>query len=74
MQLLKIATKEQATAFAKQWKHRNIHHIIDEVHASFAADFANVIVTSFVENQMARAKAAAAPQVALAGEYAKVSK
>ena len=40
MQLLKVATKEQALAFAKEWKHRNIHHIIDEVHASFAADFA----------------------------------
>ena len=63
MQLLKIATKEQASVFAKQWKHRNIHHIIDEVHASFAADFANVIVTSFVEQQMQKAKAAAAPKI-----------
>ena len=63
MQLLKIATKEQATAFAKQWKHRNIHHIIDEVHTSFAADFANVVVTSFVEQQMARAQAAAAKKI-----------
>jgi hypothetical protein len=63
MQLLKIATTEQATAFAKQWKHRNIHHIIDGVHAAFAADFANVIVTSFVEQQMQKAKAAAAPKI-----------
>jgi hypothetical protein len=63
MQLLKIATTEQAIAFAKQWKHRNIHHIVDEVHASFAADFANVIVTSFVEAQMQKAKAAAAPKI-----------
>jgi hypothetical protein len=63
MQLLKVATVQQALDFAKQWKHRNIHHIIDEVHAAFAADFANVIVTSFVENQMAKAKAAAAPRV-----------
>lgn len=63
MQLLKIATKEQAIAFAKQWKHRNIHHLVDEVHASFAADFANVIVTSFVEQQMQKAKAAAAPKI-----------
>jgi len=61
--MLKIATKEQAAAFAKQWKHRNIHHIIDEVHASFAADFANIIVTSFVEQQMQKAKAAAAPKI-----------
>jgi hypothetical protein len=63
MQLLKIATTAQAIAFAKQWKHRNIHHIIDEVHASFAADFANVILTSFVEQQMLKAKAAAAPKI-----------
>ena len=63
MQLLKIATKEQALAFAKEWKYRNIHHIIDEVHAEFAANFANVIVTSFVENQMQKAKAAAAPKI-----------
>jgi hypothetical protein len=65
MQLLKIATAEQASAFAKQWKHRNIHHIIDEVHANFAADFANVIVTSFVENQMKKAAEAAKPKVVL---------
>lgn len=63
MQMLKIATPEQAIAFAKQWKHRNIFHVIDEVHASFAADFANVIVTSFVEQQMLKAKAAAAPKI-----------
>ena len=63
MQLLKIATAEQASAFAKQWKHRNIHHIIDEVHTTFAADFANMIVTSFVEQQMQKAKAAAAPKI-----------
>lgn len=63
MQLLKIATTEQAIAFAKQWKHRNIHHIIDEVHAAFAADFANVILTSFVEQQMMKAKAATAPKI-----------
>ncbi len=63
MQLLKIATQQQASAFAKQWKYRNIHHVFDEVHAQFAADFANVIVTSFVEQQMAKAKAAAAPKI-----------
>ena len=65
MQLLKIATKDQATAFAKQWKHRNIFHVIDEVHLAFAADFANVIVTSFVENQMRKAAEAAKPKVVL---------
>jgi hypothetical protein len=65
MQLLKVATKEQASAFAKEWKHRNIHILVDEVHATFAADFANMILTSFVEAQMAKAKAAAAPKIVL---------
>ncbi len=65
MQLLKIATTEQAIAFAKQWKHRNIHHIVDVVHAAFAADFANVVITSFVENQMRKAAEAAKPKVVL---------
>jgi hypothetical protein len=63
MQLLKVATKEAALAFAKQWKFKNIHHIVDDVHAQFAADFANIIVTSFVEQQMAKAAAAAAPKI-----------
>lgn len=68
MQLLKIANKDQALAFAKEWKHRNVHHIIDDIHANFAADFANVIVTSFVEQQMKKAAAAAAPKIQLTGE------
>jgi hypothetical protein len=65
MQLLKIANKQHVDGFAHNWKYRNILHVIDDVHKQFAIDFANMIVTSFVEDQMAKAKAAAAPKVIL---------
>lgn len=65
MQLLKIATKTHADGFAQNWKYRNIHHVIDDVHKQFAIDFANMIVTSFVEEQMKKAQAAAKPKVTL---------
>ena len=68
MQLLKVATPKHAQDFAKQWKHKNIFHVFDDVHLQFAADFANMIVTSFVETQMKKAQEAAKPKVVLTGE------
>jgi hypothetical protein len=65
MQLLKIANKTHADGFAQNWKYRGILHVIDDVHKQYAIDFANMIVTSFVEEQMRKAQAAAAPKVVI---------
>jgi hypothetical protein len=59
MKLLNIATKGHVDGFAHNWKHRGILHILTDVHKQFALDFANMIVTSFVEDQMNKAQAAA---------------
>ena len=68
MQLLKIATKLHADGFAQNWKYRNILHVIDDVHKQFAVDFANMIITSWLEEQTRKAQEAAKPKVVLTGE------
>ena len=68
MKLLNIATKVHADGFAQNWKYRNILHVIDDTHKQFAIDFANMIVTSFVEAQTAKMQAAAKPKVVLTEE------
>ena len=66
MQLLNIAQKPMVDGFAKEWKYKGILHVIDDIHKQFAIDFANVIVTSFVEQQLKKQQEAAKPKVVLA--------
>jgi hypothetical protein len=49
--------------FAKQWTHNGVAIFMDRTHHAFAADFANMLITSFVEQQQAKAAAAAKPKV-----------
>ena len=65
MKLLDIAKKEHADGFAQNWKYRNILHVIDDIHKQFAIDFANVMITSFVEDQMRKSQEALKPKVVL---------
>jgi hypothetical protein len=59
MPMLKIATKQMADGFAKVWKYGRVSIFLDDVHKQFATDFANMIVTSFVADQQAKAAKAA---------------
>jgi hypothetical protein len=59
MAFLKIATKQHADGFASRWTHNGVAIFLDDVHKQFAIDFANMIVTSFVADQQAKAAAAA---------------
>lgn len=66
MALIKVATKEMAANFAKQWTHKGVAIFMDETHYQFAADFTNVIITSFIEQKQREAREAAKPKVVLA--------
>jgi len=68
MQLLKVASQKHAQDFAKKWQYKKLYHVFDDIHLIFAADFANMIVTSFVETQMKKAAEAAKPKVVLTEE------
>lgn len=62
MPLIKVANKEMAANFAKQWTHNGVAIFMDGTHHQFAADFCNVIITSFIEQKNREAAAAAAKQ------------
>lgn len=59
-------TPAQAKQFGGVWKHNGIHIFMDNPHYAFAADFANVVLKSFVEEAQRQAAEAAKPQVVLA--------
>ena len=61
-------TAESAEDFGKHWKTSGgVHIFMDKTHYTFAADFANVVLKSFVEDaQRAAAKAAKAKQLVIA--------
>lgn len=61
-QLIKVANKEMAANFAKQWTHKGVAIFMDETHHQFAADFCNIIITSFIEQKNREAAAKAAQQ------------
>ena len=59
MPMLNVATKQMADGFSKVWKYGRVAIFLDDVHKQFAVDFANMILTSFInEQQMKAAKAA----------------
>lgn len=55
MAFLNIATKNHVDGFARKWTHKGIAIFLDDAHKQFAVDFANVIVSSFVEQQQRQA-------------------
>ncbi len=61
-QLIKVASKEMAANFSKQWTHNGVAIFMDATHHQFAADFCNVIITSFIEQKNREAAAKAAQQ------------
>jgi hypothetical protein len=61
-QLIKVANKEMAANFAKQWTHNGVAIFMDATHHQFAADFCNIIITSFIEQKNREAAAQAAKQ------------
>ena len=63
MPLLQIANKQMVEGFEKRWTFKGVSIFMDDVHRQFAADFANMLITSFVEQQQAKAKEAAKPKV-----------
>jgi hypothetical protein len=63
MPLIRVASKEMAANFAKQWTHKGIAIFMDGTHHQFAADFCNIVITSFIEQKNREAAAKAAPKV-----------
>lgn len=59
-------TLEDAKSFAKVWNYKGISVPLDEVHAQFATDYANIAIRSFIEFTMAQAKARAEAEAAKA--------
>lgn len=64
---------DDAKNFAKVWTYKGIAIVLDEQHAQFAADYANVVLRNFIEMQVANFQAkkkaeeeAAKPKVTLA--------
>jgi hypothetical protein len=61
MQLPRIDRK-QVEGFAKVWTYRGVALCLNDAHIQFAADFANVMLQSFVQ-QVAAAQKPKPPQV-----------
>lgn len=59
-------TGADAKKFGQVWTHKGIAIFMDDTHYKFAADFANVVLRSFIEQAQARAAEAAKPKVVLA--------
>lgn len=62
---------QDAKQFGKVWTHNGVAIVLQDVHLQFAADFANIVLKSFVENAQraaaARQAAAAKPLVSVEG-------
>ena len=61
-------TKEEAKKFSSVWNCNGVAIIIDDVHCKFAADFANVILRSFIEQYMRQQIEASKPKVQIVEE------
>lgn len=59
-------TAAQAKDFGKVWTHKGIAIFMDDAHYAFAADFANIVLRSFIEDAQRKAAEAAKPKVVLA--------
>lgn len=62
-----LLTKEQAKDFGKRWTHKGVSIFMDDTHYQFAADFAVIVLKSFIENaQHQAAEAAKKKQIVIA--------
>lgn len=59
MGLLKIATLPMAEGFSQAWNYNGVAIVLDKVSQQFAVDFANMVITSFLQEQQKKAAAAA---------------
>lgn len=48
METPRVATKD-AQAFAKRWTHKGVAILLTDIQCEFAADFANIVLASFIE-------------------------
>jgi hypothetical protein len=53
----------EAKRFSKAWSHNGVALVIDEPLCRFAADFANVVLKSFVQSFMQQQAEAAKPKI-----------
>ena len=59
MPMQNVVTKQMADGFSKVWKYGRVAIFLDDAHKQFATDFANMILTSFIQEQQAKAAKAA---------------
>lgn len=63
MPILQVVKASDAKQFGQKWTNNGVAIFMDDTHYKFAADFANIVITSFVEQQQAKAAAAAKPKI-----------
>jgi len=60
-------TKDDAKKFGQFWTHKGVAIFMDDTHYQFAADFANIVIKSFIEDaQRQAAEAAKKKQIVIA--------
>lgn len=57
--ITQFVNAQAAENFGKKWTHNGVAIFMDRTHYAFAADFANIVITSFIEQQNQKAAAAA---------------
>jgi hypothetical protein len=58
-----VVSVNEAKRFSKAWSYKGVALVIDDPLCSFAADFANVVLKSFVQSFMQQQAEAAKPKV-----------
>ena len=65
MQQIPQITMEEVNRFARTWTHKGVAIVVDNLHAEFTRDFANVVLKSFVQMCAQQAAEAMKPKVIL---------
>ena len=63
MALIQASKPAMAKAFGQQWTHKGVAIFMDDTHFQFASDWANIVVTSIIEQQQKAAALAAKPKI-----------
>ena len=63
MPLLQVVNINQAKAFGKEWTLKGVAIFMDDARFQFATDFANVVISSFIEDQRRRMLEAQKPKI-----------
>jgi len=66
--MIPVVKPNEAQSFAKVWNYNGVAIVLDDVHFKFAADFANVVLRSFIQQQMSMAAQNAKPKVTIVEE------